>query len=131
MAILKRCGAFFLAAVYLLPATPVTEFLKLPELVQHYIDHRHENHNSSFTAFLVQHYLKEDGSDKDAAEDSRLPFKSNEQILSSGFVSLYPPQPVTIILSPVSSPEKKYDRCNNNRLPVQYPDSVWQPPRNC
>ncbi len=131
MAILKKCSVFFLAAVYLLPARPVTEFLKLPQLVQHYFEYRHQNHNSSFSAFLVQHYLKEDGTDKDAAEDSRLPFKSSEQILTSGFVSLYPPQPVTITPAVIFATEKKYTHRNNDRLPVKYPDAIWQPPRHC
>ena len=56
-----------------------------------------KNDQHSFTGFLFQHYFIEDGTDKDATEDSRLPFKSGDQLLTSGFVSVDPPQPVTVI----------------------------------
>lgn len=125
----RKFTAFFLAAIYLLPVTPVAEFLKFPQLVQHYFDHISENDQHSFTAFLFQHYFIEDGTDKDATEDSRLPFKSGDQLLTSGFVSVDPPQPVTVMPVITTGSEKKYTIHQDDRLPDQYPGTVWQPPR--
>lgn len=127
----SKLTAFFLAAIYLLPVTPVTEFLKLPQLVEHYLDHRSENDQRSFTGFLLQHYLVEDGTDQDASEDNQLPFKSGEQLMTNGVVSIDPPQPVTVVPAIATGITKKYMHREDDRLPDQYPGTVWQPPRNC
>lgn len=127
----KKIIAVLLLSAYLLPVTAVTELLKLPQLVEHYYDHKAEGNNTGFTAYLIQHYLKEDGTDKDAAEDSRLPFKTGEQLLSVMVISVDPPQSFSI--SPVALPvvKKMYKICNDDFISSQYLNAIWQPPRIC
>lgn len=127
----KKIIAVFLLLAYLLPVTAVTELLKLPQLVEHYYDHKTEGNSSSFIAYLFQHYCKEDGTDKDAAEDSRLPFKNSEQVVSVMVVSVKPPD--TFCMLPVVLPlvKKVYKISNDDFISSQYLNAIWQPPRNC
>jgi hypothetical protein len=128
---IKKIITVLLLSAYLLPATAVTELLKLPQLVEHFYDHKEEGSKTSFIAYLVQHYIKEDGTDKDAAEDSRLPFKTGEQLLSVMVISVDPPQSFSI--TPVALPvvKKMYTISNDDFISSQYLNAIWQPPRIC
>lgn len=128
MKLSKRIPAFILLAVYLFSATASREFLKLPVLVEHYLDHMEENKGIPFIGYLIQHYYTEDGTDNDAAEDNRLPFKSPESNTLS-FVSLKPP---SLFISGDKA-EMYFNgsfRIQDDRLRTsRYPDAIWQPPR--
>ena len=128
---IRKIVTVVLLAAYLLPVTAVTELLKLPQLLAHYYDHKAEGNKTGFISFLVQHYFEEDGTDKDAAEDSRLPFKTGEQLLSVMVISVNPPESFSIapVLLPVT--EKTYKICNDRFTASQYLDAIWQPPRIC
>ncbi len=76
---------------YVLTATSFVELVKLPMLAEHYFDHLKENNCSGVFNYLVQHYAKEDGTDKDASEDRKLPFQSTEYASVTTFVSTRPP----------------------------------------
>ena len=127
----KKIVTVLLMSAYLLPVTAVTELLKLPQLFEHYYDHKTEGNDDGFIAYLFQHYCKEDGTDKDAAEDSQLPFKNSEQILSVMVISVNPPE--AFFITPVVLPpvKKAYTISNDDFISSQYLDAIWQPPRNC
>ncbi|GAB2813281.1 hypothetical protein [Ferruginibacter profundus] len=118
-------------AVYVFSATAVGELLKLPLLVMHYYDHREENKAIQLTQFLFMHYSREDGTDKDAKEDSRLPFKSSAVVTAAGsFVSIIPDLNFTLLTRPVST-TNSFGTYVNLLLPCRYADAIWQPPRFC
>jgi hypothetical protein len=127
----RKIVTALLLSAYLMPVTAVTELLKLPQLIEHYYDHKTEGNNKGFTAYLFQHYFREDGTDKDAAEDSQLPFKNSEQILSVMIISVNPPE--TFYFSPLDIPliKKTYKTSNDHYIISQYLDAIWQPPRIC
>ena len=128
MKLIKRIPALILLVVYLFSATTSREFLKLPVLVEHYFDHMEENKSIAFVRYLIQHYYAEDGTDQDAAEDKRLPFKSPENNTLS-FVSLKPP----CLFISADKDEMYFNksfRIQDDRLRTsRYPDAIWQPPR--
>lgn len=126
----KKIAAAILGVVYLLSATETGELFKLPLLAAHYYDHREEGNNTGLNAFLVQHYVTEDGTDKDAAEDSQLPFKSAEQNASSSFVSSLPSSSIEIT-RPVKIFNHTFSGYKDWMIHTSYLEAIWQPPRNC
>ena len=131
MTAFKKLAALFLVTVYMFSATPAGELLKLPVLVRHFYDHKEENKHTGLITFLVQHYFSEDGTDKDAAEDNQLPFKSTDQVASIIFNCLTPPSFI--------QPATGYGTEINNRFCVrnqffhtaEHLSAIWQPPRPC
>ncbi len=126
----KKIPVFVLLAVYLFSASASREFLKLPVLVEHYLDHVEENKGIAFVAYLVQHYYTEDGTDMDTAEDNQLPFKSPQNTALS-FVSLKPPGSFLIEDKAEMYCNRSFRIRDDRFLLSRFPNAVWQPPRDC
>jgi hypothetical protein len=131
MLVLTKIAALLLATVYLFSATATSEFLKMPVLVQHFCDHKEENKNTRLITFLVQHYFSEDGTDKDAAEDNQLPFKSTDQVVSFMFNCLTPPSFIQLSAGYSTQIKNRFYIRNQFFHPAEYLSAVWQPPRYC
>jgi len=127
---LKKISAFILLTIYVLSAVVTKEFLKIPQLVTHYVDHREENAHTSLLSFLIGHYYQEDGTDQDAAEDNKLPFKSAEAAGNFSFVSLAPPVSMNNPVKVHPGLNQQFFNSNDLYIPSQYFDAIWQPPRN-
>jgi hypothetical protein len=112
-------------------ATAAREFVKLPLLVLHYYEHQQEEKDNGVLSFLVLHYFIEDGTDKDAADDSKLPFKSAENInpVSSIVLPSLPVAGKNLIPAVISN--TKFFPHNDAFIASQYLASIWQPPRHC
>ena len=74
----KLAIAILLLGLYLVTAPGTGEMIKIPVLAKLYFKHVKLEKQEGLISFLIEHYLNEDGTDKDANEDSRLPFKSIE-----------------------------------------------------
>ena len=55
--------------------TEIGQFLRLPLLISHYIDHYKEE-SQGICAFFHEHYVHHHGANNDQQEDDRLPFKT-------------------------------------------------------
>ena len=113
----------------MLSATAIHEIVKLPLLVEHYFDHSHEDQQIGFFQYLTLHYGIEDGTDKDAAEDSQLPFQASEYFSTISFVSVNPPVINQSIRFTESIADHDFLLSNDTFLPSPYLDRIWQPPR--
>lgn len=129
--ILKKIAAFLLLVIYMLSATATKELMKFPLLAQHFYDHVEENRNTGLVSFLLMHYYVEDGTDKDAAEDNQLPFKSAEYAAVASFTSLAPPAGAEISVNPFITDSHSFATYTDLFLPSQYLAAIWQPPRHC
>ena len=125
----KKIAAFFLLFSFMLSGTIARELKKMPELVDHYYDHRQEDRKTDLLSFLFMHYCSEDGTDKDAAEDSRLPFKSAESPAAFSFAYL-PLRPVCSLEKPVAICNTTCFDPNDAFISSLDLDSIWQPPRS-
>ncbi|HLO82431.1 MAG TPA: hypothetical protein VK166_15815 [Chitinophagaceae bacterium] len=123
--------ALFLLFIYIQPARAVRELFKLPLLVEHYFDHQEESNKMNLVSFLVSHYYTEDGTDYDANEDSKLPFKSSEQITAGASIAVSPPVSSDILTRPDLSPLRNYLIMDDENIPSDHLDAIWQPPRHC
>jgi hypothetical protein len=69
----------------LLPAMDVRELTKLPDLLQHYHEHKAENPSINFLSFLKLHYTNASHHEQDHERHHELPF-TNHHAAHSAFV---------------------------------------------
>jgi len=67
-----RLAAIGLFLIYLISFTEFREVLRIPLLVQHYVEHKGQVAEMSFVEFLAMHYSTDVAHDD---RDNRLPFK--------------------------------------------------------
>jgi hypothetical protein len=128
---IKKISAFLLLSIYLIAATETTELLKLPLLVEHYYHHKSENIHTRLISFLKMHYETGKGTNKNAKENNRLPFKSAHHSADLSFISLVPPLISPCLTKRVIIKNKPFEIPNHFQLPSKYLALIWQPPRNC
>lgn len=73
---MNKVIAIFLITVFLCANTSIGQFLKIPNLIEHYNEHKNEvaTNSSSFIDFIKFHYSK--SSENNQAEHQNLPFKT-------------------------------------------------------
>lgn len=125
----KNISTFLVFVSYVFFATSAKEFIKLPKLVEHYYDHRSDNQDKGLMAFLFRHYYQEDGTDRDAKEDSELPFKSIPE--NPVTISVHKPSFSTVIIGKPAPKESEFYATGNTEILTRYLNAVWHPPRDC
>ena len=73
---MKKRAAYIFLAIYLLGATELNQLLKMPLLIEHYMEHKLDNGSLSLLSFMYMHYVGDDGDATDEQKDQNLPFKS-------------------------------------------------------
>jgi len=106
--------------------------MKLPALVQHFIEHTTENPMMTFTSFLKQHYLNSNLKDADYEKDMKLPFKAIDNF---GFsINVIFEHPSQLEFSTIENCNKFFNISPvhfTNFLSFSYLNSIWQPPQFC
>jgi len=129
--LLKKGISILFLSIYLLSSTQLKELLKLPILVEHFIEHKKLASQFSFIDFLCMHYAEGTKIDADYEKDMRLPFKSAENSLGS-YISFYLPVPVIKQDVVVHFIERKQTFAHYNfTYSSAFLSSIWQPPRVC
>jgi hypothetical protein len=123
----KRFSAILLLSVTLFTQTELHQLLKLPVLVQHFIEHRAENKDISIADFIILHYFSGNPRDKDYERDMQLPFKTSD-CTALAAVAVIPSQPVSII-QPEAVINTSYPAINNNCSHCSRTSDIWQPPK--
>ena len=127
---MKKTISILLLAIYLFSATQLSELLKLPLLVEHYMEHKQENKDLSFIGFLEIHYAQGSPKDADYDKDMKLPFKT---IANSSFTSIY-------LFTPTPDKQNLIICLKNNKehfsdysftFSSAFLSSIWQPPKSC
>lgn len=129
--LLKKLIAIFFLSIYVVSATELHELFKLPNLVEHFIEHQSEDKTTTLINFLVMHYTSVDDGDGDKTKDMQLPFKSNHDggnIANTGFNSFHNIE-LVIKSNPIES--KNYKTYSSEFISSAYLSSIWQPPKSC
>ena len=73
---MNKIIAFLLLTLFLCANTSIGQLLKIPNLIEHYNEHKNEvaTNSSSFIGFIKLHYSKD--SENNNAEHQNLPFKT-------------------------------------------------------
>lgn len=128
---LKKLIAILFLSIYAVSATELHELFKLPNLVEHFVEHQKEDKSTTLIDFLVAHYTVADDGDNDNSKDSQLPFKSDHNganITNTGFNSFNNIQ-LAIKSAPIES--KIYNTFSSDFISSAYLSSIWQPPKSC
>lgn len=125
---MKKLISILLLFLYLVSTTELYQLLKIPELVEHYFEHKELNPDMTLTAFLKTHY-DHPVKDGDYGKDQKLPFIIHSAPLSlvftinQGFSFETGPYHFSS-LECHKIPSKDEDLCYKGFL-----NSVWEPPR--
>ena len=120
-----------LLSVYLLSTTELYQLVKIPCLVQHFIEHREQDRNISLWRFLCMHYAGDDIKDADYDRDMKLPFKTHDGCTTAGISVFTPNNFSTLIQRPVCFEPKAFPMQDVAFTSASFLSAIWQPPRNC
>ena len=76
--------------VYLVSYTEVRQVLKLPELLEHFAEHKSKDHRTTIFSFIKIHYIDAPVKDADYKDDMKLPFKTHDCSVASNSITTPP-----------------------------------------
>lgn len=112
----------------MISSTELSQLLRIPLLVEHFIEHNQEGNRISIADFFHMHYLEKDHMDADYDKDMQLPFKSidGNNLLVMAFIpygaSLIKPKP------PLTR-SNNFDPYATPFINDAHLSSIWQPPK--
>ncbi len=112
----------------MIPAMDSSELAKLPALLEHFQEHKSENQDLSFFAFVKLHYANSQHHQQDHQEHHELPFSSHHQHNCSVHQVIYTVPNLAFVLHHEPATQE-------NQVEYQTPSdlvlstSIWQPPR--
>lgn len=127
----KKLIAILFLSIYVVSATELHELFKLPNLVEHFIEHQSEDKSTTLINFLVMHYTSADDGDEDNSKDMQLPFKSNHEggnISNTGSNSF---NNIQLAIKSIPIESKTYNTYSSEFISSSYLSSIWQPPKSC
>lgn len=128
---MKKTFAIFLLSIYVISLTELHQFVKLPVLVEHFIEHKQLNSDLSLWQFLDMHYAHGDVKDADYDKDMKLPFKSHDGCVNTLVIAFIPNSFEDLNTKPAYTDYKSYSTFSENFLEAAYLASIWQPPKSC
>lgn len=123
----KKLISILLLTLYLVSTTELYQLLKMPLLVEHYIQHKDLNPEMSLTTFLKTHY-DHPVKDSDHDQDQRLPFVSHASLLSVAF-TLNPNLDFHFTEKVYNTIEIKKTFYKSALYNKEILNSIWQPPK--
>lgn len=128
---LKSFIAISLLSLHLSSTTEIHELLKVPVLIEHFIEHRSKNQQLSFWDFIFLHYAQGKAKPADYDKDMKLPFKSIPEITCSvSMIALIPDVQSSKINN--FSCQGKQRVCRKDLIVADdFHVCIWQPPKSC
>lgn len=128
---MKKLIPIFFLSVYLVSTTELHEFFKLPQLVEHFIEHQAENKTITLIDFIVMHYSNADDGDDDKSKDMQLPFKSHNKCESTSNIAFNSFHNIEISIKSEPIEANSYNIDTIDFISSAYLSSIWQPPKSC
>ena len=129
--IVKNKLSIFLLIIYLFSFTELSQLLKLPMLVKHFIEHTKSDPVMTFSTFIKLHYLNGSSKDADYEKDMKLPFKSVDNL---SFITFTFENTSEVINLQTFESEKISSETPSHYVfssSFCYLDAIWQPPQFC
>lgn len=128
--LLKKVIAILFLSTYLFSATEFNQLLKLPLLIEHFIEHKEENKQITFWEFLSLHYKTTNVKDADYEKDMKLPFKSQSGLFSSITIFHLFPNFDNLLNNILPASKKSYVITSEHFIDSSAVCSIWQPPKS-
>lgn len=125
---MKKLISILLLLLYLVSTTELYQLLKIPDLIEHYCEHKALNPEMSLTAFMKTHY-DHPATDGDYGKDQKLPFIIHSAPLAVFFTieQGFRFEIKNNSFRQISS--HKIPSYNENFCFKGFINSVWEPPR--
>ncbi|WP_114759532.1 hypothetical protein [Flavobacterium sp. AG291] len=124
---MKKLCVYILIFLVNLNTSFFEELLKVPVLVQHFMEHQQRNADIGFGEFLAQHYGSRNTKDNDEDRDMQLPYKKLDHHDVTHFVFL--PNRFyssSVRITPMDSPVDNHYK--NNFLHNPHLGALFRPP---
>lgn len=105
--------------------------MKLPLLIEHFLEHKEKDDNLSLWKFLNIHYAYNKAKDSDYAKDTKLPFKSHNAFVNSIIIAYIPSNSSSLDSKSVYVEQNNYFDFVEDLNASAYFPSIWQPPKAC
>ncbi|NNV55208.1 hypothetical protein [Limnovirga soli] len=125
---MKKWIAILLLCTYIFGATDAYQLLKIPALVNHYIQHKSGDRNITLMAFLKMHYEGGIKIDADFQKDMQLPFKTHETECCISIATVLP-APIQLLHKTEEPIQREYTILNDEVPEYANPQGVFQPPK--
>lgn len=111
--------------------TELYQLLKLPFLVEHFIQHKEQNQDITLVEFLCLHYAHGDVKDADYEEDMKLPFKSHSNSFTTSILDVVATAVLKIVIHPKPNPVQLKVIISSKEafFASSYHSNIWQPPK--
>lgn len=122
---MNKLIAYFLILVFMCANTSIGQLLKVPNLIEHYNEHKNEltTDSISFIDYIVSHYSKNADNNQD---HEHLPFKTLDNSSSTFFAFSIIPYQIQVVMSLISTQKKfLYNKSFKSNLIA----SIWLPPK--
>lgn len=129
---MKKFLAISFLTLYLFSSTELHQLLKLPFLVEHFIEHKEQNKDITLWQFLCLHYAEKNVMDADYEKDMKLPFKSHDCCGNS--IVAYITEAIPVFLfkeKPVYHEAKSFSIYEEAFCISSFHSNIWQPPKAC
>ena len=125
---MRKIGAIFLLAIYMLCFSEMQQFLKIPVLIQHYTEHKAGDPSINFFDFIAIHYTGIFEKDADYQRDQQLPFRTSECMVYS--ISICECPSMQIMVHPENPViENQFLLQNEMNRSFLCAQDIFQPPR--
>ncbi|WP_374540438.1 hypothetical protein [Flavobacterium sp.] len=125
---MKKYITLAFLCVYLFSMTEVHQLLKMPLLVEHYLEHKQENKQLSLLSFFEMHYLNGQHLDSDQDKDMQLPFKNFQDNHPNVVLAL--PEQITFFEPQPAVQDELIPNFNESQVFISsFLTSIWQPPK--
>ncbi|CAM3520121.1 hypothetical protein FLGE108171_01370 [Flavobacterium gelidilacus] len=123
---MNKVIAIFLITIFLCANTSIGQFLKIPNLIEHYKEYQTEvnSDSNSFTQFIKVHYSK--NTDNNKKEHQNLPFKTFDNSTHVLFTFSTVSFRLEVIKSLISVKKKFFYK---NSFKSNLFTSIWLPPK--
>jgi len=125
----KKFSLIFFTLICLISSTELHQFLKLPLLIEHYLEHKSINQNLTVIDFLAIHYARNISNNADYKKDASLPFNSQDDCIKSDNDNILPLNYSSIICKPIVIEIKMFVNFQQNFLHSSFYSNIWQPPK--
>lgn len=107
------------------------QLVKLPLLVEHFIEHKAQKNDLTLWEFLCIHYTPTTEKDSDYAKDMKLPFKTHDGCINAVISAFVPNNYSTEINKPVISQSNNFPLLDEAFMGSSFLSAIWQPPKSC
>lgn len=125
---MKRIAGIFIISIYMFSFAELHNLLKIPVLIAHFKEHRHQKPGISFWSFIKLHYMDPIVVDDDYQRDQELPFRDTDCCVMTATNVCECPQMVIEIDTP-SEIIKEFYLFNEVNKPQFVSFDIFQPPR--